>query len=276
VLRYFIPSVKNKQIHACGYHNVDAVVRKVLDTTPEMVLITDLSVKEETANYIEKNYPQRVELYDHHKTAQQLLAQYSWAHIDTERSGTQIIFDIFAQRYPQVNINPGLAKLVYNINDYDLWHHHSQDSKKLNDLLFMLGKDHFVKLMIERIADNQPLISSLDQMYLEGLEQQKVLYFSERVKRCAVIGNRLVLVASRHISELSQYIRDLSPSPPEWQDVDYIDILNFEYGSHALRSYQSDFDVSAVALQKGGGGHPQAAGYPMEISETMESWLARY
>lgn len=274
VVRNFVPSIQDRQIFQCNYGVVDSTVRKILDTTDEKLLVTDLSFERETAEYIERSHPGRVELFDHHKTTLETLGDYSWASLDTRYSATKILFEEFGRRYPGLAVPAALERFVYLVNDYDLWIHESPDSAKLNAMLYMLGKDLFAETLRSRIAQNGELITPLDCLYVQGLEHHKRKYFMERVKGSHVVGNRLLLVAGRYLSELSQYIRD-HPSPPEqWKDVDYIDMLNFEYGTHALRSYNPDFDVSQVAQGKGGGGHPKAAGHPMNFEKLPQSWLS--
>lgn len=277
VTRYFHPTLKSSDVYHCNYNNVEPAVRKLLSSTTDSILMTDISFGKELADYIEAGYRDRFQLYDHHKTAQELLTAYSWAFLDTTRSATKIIFDIFSARNPSVPITSGLGQLVFLINDYDLWLHTSPDSSNLNGMFSLLGKEVFKDLIWERIQQNQPLITNLDRCYLQGLENYKVRYFSDRIKYAKRIGNRMVLIASNYLSELSQYIRDISPPPEEWKNIDYIDILNFESSTHALRSYNPDFDVSEVAKSKGGGGHPRAAGYPMNIPEKIaNTWFEHF
>lgn len=262
VVRHFFPAMGKEKIHHCSYHNVDTVVANLLATTEENLIITDISVTKELASHISEKYPGRVELYDHHKTAQDALHGHSWVHVDLTRSGTKIIFDTLARDSTE-EIPPGLKTLVFHVNDYDLWIHESPDSSGLNGMLYLLGRGTFADLMLDRISRSEPLISSADRYYLKGMDQQKLKYFSERVKTAIVAENRLVVVATHYLSELSQYIRN--QASPKWEKVDYIDILDFEHGAHALRSYNPDFDVSEVASRNGGGGHRHAAGYPMKL-----------
>jgi oligoribonuclease NrnB/cAMP/cGMP phosphodiesterase (DHH superfamily) len=271
VVRYFT-SLPEANIQHCSYNNIDTTVRKLLETTTCEIVITDLSVTPETAAHIEKNYADRVMLYDHHKTAKTYLDAYKWAVVDITRSGTQIIFEVLCARHPHIPVLTGLTKFVFHVNDHDLWQHVSPDSSRINDMLFLLGRELFAQIMLDRISHEQPLIAEVDRYYLQGLQRTKQKYFAERVKRAVPVANRLVLVASLYLSELCQYIRNISPPPAQWQNVAYIDILNFDAGAHTLRSYKPDFDVSEIAQAHGGGGHHDAAGYPIQVVNDSE-WL---
>ena len=272
VARYFYSSLT--EVHHCHCDAVDRVVCKLLSTTNEQILVTDLSINQETAVSLDKKYRDRIKIYDHHKTAKAHLDQYPWVFIDTTRSATKILFDTLHKQHPSVAVAEGLEKLVFHVDDYDLWHHSSPLSTHFNDILSMIGLNLFCKAMLERIRQNRPLISNEDQFYLQGLAESKEKYFAGKVKSAIVIDNRLVVMASRHTSDLGQYIRDISPAPADWEQVDYIDMLNFENQVHSLRSYKKDFDVSQVAKENGGGGHPSAAGYPMKISDNL--WLKKF
>lgn len=274
VFRSFLPSTPAKQIVLCNYGLVDAAVRKILETTDEKLLITDLALERGTAEYIERSHPGRVELLDHHKTSVEPLAGYPWARIDTDHAATWLLFEELGRRYPEAKVPGALGTFVRLVEDYDLWRHEFPDSARLNAMLYMLGQELFTAAILPRIAEDKELVTESDRLYVQGLEHHKCKYFMERLKGAQVVGNRLLVVASRYLSELSQYIRN-NPSPPdEWKDVDYIDMLNFEYGTHALRSYNPDFDVSQVAQEKGGGGHPKASGHPMSFGKLPQSWLS--
>ena len=257
------------QIYHLDYDKVDSCTLEIMAQTSDNIIMTDVSVRPETAAEIASTYPGRLELFDHHKTTQLNLANWDWVTVDTTRSATRLLFDSLCQRYPQISYPELLQQLVFHINDYDLWLHTSPDSQKYNDLLFLLGLRQFADTMLTRLRENVSLISADDQRYLNALTDSKQKYFSNRVKTVLVDGNRILVVASRHISELSQYIRDITPVPAEWAAVDYIDILNIESTSHSLRSYNPDFDVSELAQKHGGGGHPRAAGYPMAVSPEL-------
>jgi len=274
VTRYFYENIP-LDIYRCSYDNVDKVVCELLKNTQEHIIISDISVNAETASFIANKHSKRIEIYDHHKTALLHLKKYSWVVIDTQKSGTKILFDVLCKRKAEIKPTCALKKFVFHVNNYDLWFHESPDSARLNNMLTLLGHDIFAKLMLDRIKSNQELISEHDKYYLKGLETTKLSYFAEVTKRAVVIDNRLVVIATRYLSELSQYIRDISPRPPEWEGVENIDILNFDGGTHVLRSYKADFDVSEVALSKGGGGHPSASGCKMSDIVQSLSWLSQ-
>ena len=274
VARFFYPEEELRAVYHVDYDTVDKESRKILESCEEQLVFADLAMTKETAEWIHNFYPGRVELFDHHKTSMESLKDYPWAHFDLSSSGTKLLFNTLRQRMPEKEIPDGLANFVFYVNDYDLWIHESPMSRLFNDMLNMLGMPIFVKMMIERISNGQYFIDNTDRLYLDGAAHYKKKYFQDRVRTAMVDGNRLVLVASRYISELSQYIRDISPAPEEWKDVEYIDIINLDNQTHSLRNYKNNFDVSDIAKNKGGGGHPQAAGFPVVFPE--KDWFLKF
>ena len=66
-------------------NEVDDALKENIDKY-EIIHITDLSIKEEYAEEIEKKYKDKVKLFDHHKTAIQL-NKYSFAKVVIEEDG---------------------------------------------------------------------------------------------------------------------------------------------------------------------------------------------
>ena len=261
VARNFYPELNDEKVYHCDYCTVNERVRKLLKNTDEEIWLTDISVNPETAALIDLHYADRVRLYDHHQSAEAYLKGYSWCVIDTSRSGTQLFFDSLCQEVKiQHRLPQALPLFVFYVNDYDLWHHAMPYSSDLNDLMHLLGRKRFTETMMSRLHNNEPLILEQDQLFLDALLEQKERQFKERVERAVIVDNRLVVVANSHLSELSEYIRNIDP-PKSWEKLDYIDMVNVETGSHSLRSYNQNFDVSLVAQKYGGGGHKNAAGY---------------
>lgn len=274
VARFFYPELALKNIYHLDYDTVDKEVRKLPNLSEETLIFADLGMPKETADFLNTHCAGRVELFDHHKTAMEELREYPWAHFDLSSSGTKFLFDTLCQRMPEKEIPEALRDFVFYVNDYDLWLHQSPVSRQVNDMMNLLGMNLFVRLVMERIADGQPLIDKTDRLYLEGTVYYKKKYFQDRVRDAVADGNRLVLVASRYISELSQYVRDVSPVPEEWKNVEYIDVVNLDNHTHSLRSYKEGFDVSLIAKSKGGGGHPQASGYPIVYPD--KAWFLKF
>lgn len=261
VARCFYPEITPDKVYHCDYGIVNDTVKHVLTQTANKLIISDVSISAETAKLIHEKYAKRVLLYDHHQTSQEYLKDYDWCVIDLEKSATKILFDDSCCRKPGTKVPINLPSFVYHVNDYDLWLHTLPYAVQLNDLFSLLGKKKFVDTMLSRLQKKEALINKHDQLYLDALAVKKEWYFKSKVESAIVDGERLMVIANRYTSDLAGYIRNIKSPPPEWKNVKYIDMINAEKGSHSLRSYDNDFDVSKVAEAYGGGGHKNAAGY---------------
>lgn len=96
VARSFFKELGPENIYHCNYDIVDELVIKLLETTEEKIIITDVSVNEESGKIIEEKYKGRVELFDHHKTSKILLDIYEWTLIDQSKSATKVFLMNFA------------------------------------------------------------------------------------------------------------------------------------------------------------------------------------
>ncbi|WP_372370824.1 DHH family phosphoesterase [Candidatus Uabimicrobium sp. HlEnr_7] len=261
VARCFYPEITPDKVYHCDYGIVNETVKNILTETKEKLIVSDVSISEETAILIDEKYAKRVLLYDHHQTSEEYLKDYSWCVIDQQKSATKIIFDDSCTRKPGCKVPLHLPAFVYYVNDYDLWLHTLPYATQFNDLFGLLGKRKFVDTMLSRLRKKEALISSNDTLFLDALSVKKEWYFKNKIESAVVDGDRLLIVANLHRSDLAGYVRGLKNPPAEWKDVKYIDMVNVEKGTHSLRSYDNEFDVSKIAEQFGGGGHKNAAGY---------------
>ena len=164
VARWFYSELTSERIYHCDYDVVDSLVERLLSTTTDKIIIADISVKKEPAIEIEKNYKDRVELFDHHQTVIPYLGQYSWVKLDMARCGTKLLFDTLQKRYKEINVPKLLEDFVFYVNDYDLWIHSSPISSQINDMLYLLGLHVFAENMLQKMRANQPLIGDSDQL----------------------------------------------------------------------------------------------------------------
>ncbi len=262
VARHFYQEQLTKIFHV-EYDTVEELLLELLKNSSETIIMADISMNKETAAIIQANYSNRFEIFDHHQTSFSYLSKYPWANFDMSCCATKLFFNILKKRNPLIPIPENLEKFVFHVNDVDLWLHNDPSSMFYNDLVNLFGVEYFVQFILPRLYENEPLLRLNDTIYLNGIQAKKQHYFKQRTQQTILQGNRLIVIASRYISELCQYLRD-NPQSPEWKEkADYIDVINLENKNHSLRSYRDDFDVSKIAESFGGGGHKKAAGYQM-------------
>jgi uncharacterized protein len=270
----------------CDYNNVNEKVQEFLfqyinekgevkEVVPyELVLITDISVNEETALMLEHfsrvtNVP--VLLIDHHKTSL-WLNDYDWAIVEPERngkktSGTSEIFNLLVKESEVIpdEHKQELELFAETIRLYDTWDWFSQNvqlAKLLNDLLYILGHEVF----IHRFSEDLSISLTNEELYLLKVENERAERYIKS-KEKTLIKTELhgynvgVVFAEQHHSILGNIICANNP------DIDFVIIINPALKKVSIRSVKDDIDTGEFAKKYyGGGGHPKASGFELDDS----------
>lgn len=213
----------------------------------------------------------RVEIYDHHKTAQADLADLPGASrvvFDMERSGAGIAWDEFTldKSTNWLGVRP---QLVAYVEDRDLWRWALPDSREVSEYLFSCERT-FAEW--DRINDAWRSDIGRTVAFEQAIEAGRALLRAKNVRvagMCAHATWRLlggvrvpVVNASWDFSEIGEYLAVAFDAPFGAYYFDRAD--KRQWGMHS----RDGFDVSVVARQYGGGGHGAAAGFT-----TAVGWL---
>jgi oligoribonuclease NrnB/cAMP/cGMP phosphodiesterase (DHH superfamily) len=245
-------------IYHANYDDVNQVARQAMQDHPGAdICITDLSLDEDTARYIDRIHA-RLVLLDHHKTAAWMAEKYAWAHVDENRCGTTLFYDWLNRQRPRID---GLFKhstLALLIDDYDRWQHKVPQSRELNRLLGVMGRERF----IARFAANpETAFTDTEQIVLD-LEREREQRYLEKTEAKTFIDpegrTMVVCYADEYASAVGE--RLLAEHPL----AQYAAIIQPRHSAISLRSRTGGVDVSEIAKRYGGGGHPGAAGYPYD------------
>lgn len=250
---------KDIKIYHEGYDTIDSRIRSVFeDHHPFTITLADISpvsseaiaLLDTAAKFID------VKLYDHHKTAVDVLKGYRWAHMDVTRCGTQLLFEAIGMKYDL------LKPLVDTINDYDMWIHSDKNSMRLNTLFRSFGMDRFVERCV---CEPKPeFISANERLIIDIFEQKDEYYAAKAIDKaevlCSPYGSVLVVMAEQCQSLIGERIRDRGI------EVDFAAIIDLHNRKVSLRSVRKGFDVGEIAKQYGGGGHHASAGYEIEYN----------
>lgn len=267
---------KDINIEYCSYGNIDEKIEKFLESEASLsydeVFITDIAPENEnTIKLLDKYYNNseiELQLLDHHLTSLSL-NKYPWADILIEDKkekvcGTSLLFD-FLIEYEYLEYNYELENFVEKVKRYDTWlwkeKYNDIDAKKLNDLLYILGRDRFIDKIIKAITHGEGLFDDADKLLLE-LEQEKIDRYIEN-KDKELITKEIksytsgIVFGEQYHSELGNKLSELHP------ELDFIVIFNI---AKAV-SYRTNKDMinlgEDIAKVYGGGGHAKAAGSPV-------------
>lgn len=277
----------NNGITVSGTYNVsngkvdktvlDAVQDAILKEEVTSIIITDVSVSEETAEIVDlmvKLNPQVfVTLLDHHKSAE-WLNKYKWASVETEREGvltsaTSLLVDFLHLQGYDINLNE--YSFAENVRLYDTWDW-TREGKQLpadiNALLYLVGAERFSDHCLEALADDGNILTDEFKLVLDIDNDAKAAYLKSKEKE--LVKHRFpvysadgitsyevgVVTVEKYHSELGNHLSTVNP------ELQFIMMWDVKSKKVSLRT-TGDTDLSIIAKVFGGGGHKSAAGFPV-------------
>lgn len=187
-----------------------------------------------------------IQVFDHHKTAEENLRGLPFCTFDANRSGAGLTWDLLRPETPR-------PWLIDYTEDRDLWRHALPHTHAVNAWLraqprTMEGYDAASRVELEVARAAGEVILAEERVYIEGVKA--------RASIAELHGHHVPVVAcGRHCA--SEIVGELSVGHPfaaSWQERD--GAVHYE-----LRSREGGLDVSEVARAFGGGGHKHAAGF---------------
>lgn len=253
----------------------------------DFIIACDISCSETAAENINAcPNNKRFLLLDHHKTAMHL-NQYDWAivedmlpadatmrsddNLERHISGTGILF--YCLNFIRAT-NLVQKEFTSLVNDYDTWDWKNIQSrpecKELNDVMYIYGFDTFVNMMTERCNNPESIILGAFEKTLLEIEERRTKENVDRVIKTAKTGviactvnNNLtwysytLICTDVNLPAVFERMRETYP------DKDMLMILTSN--TISLRTDKPNIDVGAFAKIFGGGGHPAAAGIPVDF-----------
>lgn len=287
IVAYLAFGKENVDVEYCNYDDVNERVfdfARNLDLIEKYnkVFITDISLDEGTSAYIDgissiRGY-NRFVLLDHHKTAE-WLNKYEWASVSSVLQNEDYVskFDVGSktcgtQLFYQWLLDAGeltdmtyelLYSFVENVRQYDTWEckeiYKNDYPKKLNDLMYIYGRDLFIEKYVDRIESHiGNLISKEDKLILKGNQEKIDKYVNSCNRKILEVKDGTysfgIVFAEQYISEVGNKLCELN------NGLDFIAVVNIKNETISYRTIRDDVDVSEIAKLNGGGGHPKAAG----------------
>lgn len=243
-----------------------------MDKGHDTCFITDISIKDDLASEIDREYENNFKLFDHHKTALKL-NKYDWCTVETENNDTGLMTsgtELFSKylidhKYLDVDV----SDFVRIVTDYDTWRwstlgKEGQVSKDINDLVYLYGRERFETWCIRSIESGRfPRFDQESSLMLSFNRNEIEKYIKEKDKTIIVKYNGEymygVVFADKYISELGNELCKLN------RELDYIAIVNMSTRSVSYRTIKDDVDMGMIAKKYGGGGHPKAAGSKFDV-----------
>lgn len=272
-------------VEYCSNNNINQAFEVALNGEYEQIWITDLSISKENADkVINQNIP--VVLLDHHKSAL-WLNDYQFAEVqvmngfDEPTSGAELFYFFLSDRclsgvrqFSRIcsKMSILLPIFVEKIRRYDTYEWvtlEDKEAKQLNDLLGIYGRDKFIEVTLAKLRNpKMELFTSFEKRLLEIRQneiQRTIDYKANTMVRTKFEGYNVgVVFADKFTSEIGNALCNRN------KDLDFVMMIS--YNDIGLRG-KDKVDLSELAKKYGGGGHFNAAGFPINGKENINMIL---
>lgn len=195
-----------------------------------------------------------VTLIDHHKTAledlEPLLGQHLRWYCDVNRSGAALAWDFVFPGEPR-------PLLLEHIEDRDLWRFKLPGTREIQANLFSYPYDFARWDRLMSATGRELLQMTVAGTAIERKHHKDIAELVAVCKRRMTIGGHDVPVASlpyTMVSDAAHLMAKGEPFAACYWDTEQGRVFG-------LRSADDGIDVSAIAMQYGGGGHRHSAGF---------------
>lgn len=237
-------------------------------------------------------------LIDHHASAL-YLNEYDWAEVSPEKNGikmsaTTLIFkslldaefevsplkrledengeeQIVLPEYTALEKATMLTRLTHfveNVRLYDTWDWHAlsiQEAADLNTIFYARRRHTFAKDRMNFIF-NGTLFTDEDQQYLYFSKDELRKLLKKKSKQMTIVENYMleghptplnigVVETDSYFSELGNHLAEKFE-----KEIDCVFIVSLVKNKVSLRSIGHEVDLSKIAKNYNGGGHPNASG----------------
>lgn len=283
ILAYLAFGKENVAVEYCNYDDIDLRVSQFfIKSNPgeyDKVFITDISINENLAVAIDRYAKSGLwQLFDHHQTALEL-NRYYWCNVlveapdgsglktcGTELFGVYLLSEGLFDCYGKTTIN-NILQFIGIVRDYDTWRwtttgRYGMNSKHVNDLLDIYGREQFIDVMCIRIRvyTGFPSITPDEFLLLEQRKAEIDRYVIQKNEQLIpakdIHGHSYGYVfAERFFSELGNRLCQMNPG------LEYIVMIDICNGKVSYRTTRDDLNLGTeIAHSYGGGGHAKAAG----------------
>lgn len=245
--------------------DTNEVDKFVMDNIDEEIIVVDLNINEETADYILNNN-KNVLVFDHHLSSVHMNKYPFIKVVDIDgikQSGTTLYYKFLLENYNNDLLNKDVTKtLVEHVRTMDTYDFSITPKEEANNIVVLFkiyGRELFIDKFYNVIINDSELYSKEDLNLIE-LENLRIKrYIEEKAIIEIVLDNKKVGVAfaERNMSELGNYLVN------KYDYLDYVILINVDKSI----SYRGNnkVDLSVIAKKYHGGGHFNAAGSPIPI-----------
>jgi len=266
-------------VEKIDYDEIDARVRAFIkEPSHDMLLITDICPKEEVFNELGVAVNAgtfQAKILDHHKSRKWIDNYgFEWAAFNPDVCGARMTYEWLTHECEAGPVP--LQSMVEAADVYDRWlleHARRPEAEKLNRIFHFMGFSRFVRTAVEKLDFYyDPMFDYIDQCLLDSQNRGIEATIKDQFGDAWVLdkgqdGAYITVVGSKHTSELAHTILNRMPH------AHFVAVVNPQYNKVELRAREDGTDVSEIALRLGGGGHPEAAGFPFPFQDFLRMLL---
>jgi oligoribonuclease NrnB/cAMP/cGMP phosphodiesterase (DHH superfamily) len=238
------------------------------DVTGKNVLVVDFSWRTREQNDKLASLAKSFKIFDHHKSAKEVLDGASYAVFDMERSGAGLAWDYLYGKDAPIENNPRNRPrpwFIDYVEDRDLWRHALPESEAVNGFIMTFAYeiqawDQMIKTDLrDAITNGKAVQLEINKYVREIIKQTQVGSLNVLDKKYSV---GLVNAPYLHISDVGNALAHRYDIGMGWFERSD-GIVQFSMRSHN----PGDIDVSVIAKGFGGGGHKHAAGFQLSLTD---------
>ncbi len=250
---------------------LDQLIRTEKYKQYDDIYITDVSLRTNAITLIDKNesLKRRIRHFDHHPSEEEASKKYPFINeVIKDENGVPVCGTTLFYKHIEKDFkykSEYLDKFLEGVRSHDTLGPLGSTpyGNDLTTLLSFIKKEDFIDKFAEGIKNKKDPFTREDKMIIEGEEQREQAYINECDKNLLKIDLNGYRVGVS-ISELyrSSVGAELSL---RHDDLDYILIINFMRNQFSFRTTKEDVDCGQIAkgFTSEGGGHPKAAGMPI-------------
>jgi len=227
----------------------------------DFVFVVDFSFTERIMKVLEQSAIKEFIWIDHHKTAMEKLPELWNSDAigglrDLTRSAAMLTWEWFFNPYELAPLS------VQLVEDYDLWRFDLENTKEfaeavqfwdVGDFVKVLGRDELSDIIDDGVSLLEQKMKRIEQL----IKKSKQIYFDNHYS--------YIVNSTSDVSMVGNQILENKIGC----EVAIICQLKFDETPKVIVSLRSKegIDVSNIAKKYGGGGHPQAAGFEINLDD---------
>ena len=235
------------------------------------IYITDVSLRTNAITLIDKNeeLKKRIRHFDHHPSEMDASKKYPFINeVIRDENGIAVCGTTLFYKHIEKDFkfkSEYLDKFLEGVRSHDTLGPLGSTpyGNDLTTLLGFISREDFIDKFASGIKEKKDPFTRSDKMIVDGEDQRVKAYIEECDKNLLVIdldGHRVGVSISE--SYRSSVGAELSL---RHDDLDYILIINFMRNQFSFRTTKEGVDCGSIAkgFTREGGGHPKAAGMPI-------------